>query len=116
MIVVFIRCDMATHLPGYVHCSSDYAKRQSQNVCLSVRLYVCLRAHFAGGRLAGWLYVYEYVKRVALTDGLLDAWQQRISIIQWVASNASTQKNAVRKICLLDLMLGRTTTWSFALS
>ena len=44
MIVVFIRCDMATHLPGYVHCSSDYAKRQSQKclfVCLFVGLSVC---------------------------------------------------------------------------
>ena len=44
MIVVFIRCDMATHLPGYAHCSSDYAKRQSQNVCLSVCLSACLPA------------------------------------------------------------------------
>ena len=23
-------CDIATHLPGYAHCSSDYTKRQSQ--------------------------------------------------------------------------------------
>ena len=69
MIVVFIRCDMATHLPGYVHCSSDYAKRQSQNVCLSVRLYVCLRAHFAGGRLAGWLAVCICIRKKSSFDG-----------------------------------------------
>ena len=86
------------------------------SVCPSVCMSACVPTLLVAGWLAGWLYVYEYVKRVALTDGLLDAWQQRISIIQWVASNASTQKNAVRKICLLDLMLGRTTTWSFALS
>ena len=52
MIVVFIRCDMATHLPGYAHCSSDYAKRQSQNVCLSVCLSVSVCVC---------IYVFRYV-------------------------------------------------------
>ena len=53
-------------------------------------------------------------------DGLSDTWQSRVSITQWIASNASTQTKAVRKICLpfpfQALMPGRTTTWSFALS
>ena len=49
MIVVFIRCDMATHLPGYAHCSSDYAKRQSQK-CLFVCLFVCCRGVSKLGR------------------------------------------------------------------
>ena len=39
-------CDIVTQLPGYDHCSTDYAKRQSQmsvclSVCLSVRTCIC---------------------------------------------------------------------------
>ena len=34
-------CDIVTQLPGYDHCSTDYAKRQSQNLCLCVCLFVC---------------------------------------------------------------------------
>ena len=70
-------CDMATRLPGYARCSSDYAGRQSQNmvVCAAVCLFVCLQARMYVRRyvcvdvcMRMHLYVCRYVCGKAVTS------------------------------------------------